>query len=163
MTYGKKTDYYQELLSRYRGIIFRTCRIYGGGDADFMRDLFQEVSLALWESLDHFQHRSQESTWVWNVAQKTARYRQRKRKVEQAFLQTGLADEALQVPAADRPDIEELYAAIAQLQSDDQLLVTLRLDGCSYAEIAARLGTNEGTLRTRHTRILQQLRQLMER
>ena len=74
MTYGKKIDYYQQLLSRHRGLIFRACRIYGNGDVDFMRDLFQEVSMALWESLENFQHRSEESTWVWNVARKTVLY-----------------------------------------------------------------------------------------
>jgi RNA polymerase sigma-70 factor (ECF subfamily) len=161
MTYGKKIDYYQQLLSRHRGLIFRACRIYGNGDVDFMRDLFQEVSMALWESLENFQHRSEESTWVWNVAQKTVLYHLRKKKVETAVIQTGLTDEMHEKPAEDDTAIEELYTAIAQLETDDQLLVTLRLDGKSYSEIALQLGTNEGALRTRYTRIVKQLRKLM--
>ena len=161
MTYGKKIDYYQQLLSRHRGLIFRACRIYGNGDVDFMRDLFQEVSMALWESLENFQHRSEESTWVWNVARKTVLYHLRKKKVETAVIQTGLTDEMHEKPAEDDTAIEELYTAIAQLETDDQLLVTLRLDGKSYSEIALQLGTNEGALRTRYTRIVKQLRKMM--
>jgi RNA polymerase sigma-70 factor (ECF subfamily) len=161
MTYGKKIEYYQQLLSRHRGLIFRACRIYGNGDVDFMRDLFQEVSMALWESLENFQHRSEESTCVWNVARKTVLYHLRKKKVETAVIQTGLTDEMHEKPAEDDTAIEELYTAIAQLETDDQLLVTLRLDGKSYSEIALQLGTNEGALRTRYTRIVKQLRKLM--
>lgn len=161
MTYANKIEYFQQLISCYRTLIFRACRIYGGGDTDFMRDLFQEVSLALWESLDNFQHRSHESTWVWNVAQKTALYRLRKKKAESAFLQTGLSEDVSQAPTEESRDIEELYAAISRLESDDQMLVTLRLDGKSYSEIALLMGTSEGALRTRHARIVQQLRKLM--
>ena len=60
-----------------------------------------------------------------------------------------------------KPSSITLYTAIAQLETDDQLLVTLRLDGKSYSEIALQLGTNEGALRTRYTRIVKQLRKLM--
>jgi len=161
MTHKEKIEYYQELISRYRGIIFRVCRIYGSGDAEFMRDLYQEVSVALWDSLEDYQHRSEESTWVWGVAQKTVLYQMRKKKIESAFVQTGLPEEVYEEPADSGPDIEELYSAIAQLQADEQLLVTLRLDDKSYKEIATQLGLNEGALRTRYTRILQQLRKIM--
>lgn len=168
MIYAKKLEYYQHLYTHYQGMMFRVCRIYGQGDEEFMRDLYQDISLALWESLDHFECRSQESTWVWNVAQKTARYRLRKRMTESAWVQTGLP-EGVEEAIADTPppdeeesDIEQLYKAIAQLDADDQLLVTLRLEAKSYAEIAAQMGLQEGALRTRFNRIVQQLRQLME-
>lgn len=163
MTPAHKLTYYQQLITHYREMIFRVSRIYAAGDAEFMDDLFQEISIALWESLENYQGRSQESTWVWNVAQKKARYCLRKRKVEEKHFQRGLPEEAYDTPTeGDRSeDIEELYGAIAQLDPDDQLLVTLRLDEKSYREISALTGIAEGVLRTRYSRIVQQLRQIM--
>ena len=59
--------------------------------------------------------------------------------------------------------IDDLYEAIAHLNSDDQRLVNARLQDYSYEEIAKETGVSEGALRVRYNRIVKQLRQMMER
>ncbi len=70
------------------------------------------------------------------------------------------------VDEAMRPDesysISELYRAIEMLAPRDREIITRRLQGYSYAEIAQYLSMKEGTVKSSIHRIKAQLRQLLE-
>lgn len=58
--------------------------------------------------------------------------------------------------------IGELYRAISMLSKRDNKIITMRLQGYSYAEIAQRMDMKEGTVKSALHRIKVQLRKLLE-
>lgn len=58
--------------------------------------------------------------------------------------------------------IGELYAAIEKLPPRDAEIITMRLQGHSYAEIAVHLSMKDGTIKSSLHRIKSQLKQLLE-
>lgn len=69
-------------------------------------------------------------------------------------------DETLQPD--ERFSIGELYAAIEKLSTRDKEIVTMRLQGYSYTEIADCMNMKEGTVKSALHRIKIQLKQLLE-
>lgn len=76
-------------------------------------------------------------------------------------------DEFVETLAADEHDellAAALRAALAQLPADLRVVATMKLvQGCSFAEIARRVGGTEAGCRKRFQRALEQLRQHLER
>ena len=64
--------------------------------------------------------------------------------------------------SGEDPLLEQLYAAIRQLEPLDRSLVLLSLEGQSYAEIAALHGLSETNVGARLSRARQKLTQLTE-
>ena len=61
------SDFYQQSILPYAGIIIKICRAYTHSQEDF-DDYYQEVCLQIWRSKDSFKAGSQCSTWVYKVA-----------------------------------------------------------------------------------------------
>lgn len=76
------------------------------------------------------------------------------------FNEIEVTDEAL------RPDecysIGELYRAIEKLPPRDSMIITMRIQGYSYVEIADRLEMKEGTVKSAIHRIKVQLKSLLK-
>ena len=66
----KEQETFNELVGRYRGMLFSVCRRYArqGLDVD---DLLQEVLVALWERREKLQEidlAPKQAAWIWRVA-----------------------------------------------------------------------------------------------
>lgn len=61
------SDFYQQSILPYAGIIIKICRAYTHSQEDF-DDYYQEVCLQIWRSKDSFNAASQWSTWIYKVA-----------------------------------------------------------------------------------------------
>lgn len=144
-----------EWLAGHRGILFKVVHAYAFEHAD-RQDLFQEVVLQVWRSVDAFRGESSVPTWMYRVALNTAiawtrrevRHRRGKEQLEGV-------EELLTTAAAEGrdPRVEWLYRQIAQLKDVDRSVALLLLDGFSYKEIAAIVGIGESNVGVKINRI----------
>jgi RNA polymerase sigma-70 factor (ECF subfamily) len=123
---------FRDWLHGHKGILFKVVHAYAFTPAD-REDLFQEIALQVWCSVDAFRGESAVATWLYRVALNTAIAWNRKEKRHQhaaAGCSQRPAETAL--PRRD-PRLDSLYAQIAQLDEVDRSLALLMLDGSATA------------------------------
>ena len=145
---------FSEWLAGHKGILFKVVHAYAFEHAD-RQDLFQEITIQVWRSVDAFRGDSSVPTWMYRVALNTAiawtRKEDRHRRGKQPFEVEGLL---MTAPAESRdPRVEWLYHQIAQLKDVDRSVALLLLDGFSYKEIAAIVGITESNVGVKINRI----------
>lgn len=139
-------------------------------------EVMQEVFLALVNSLRSFDFRSSLETFICQVATNKCISALRKRMALRAGGQTGHLSldevEGVVSGAADPPDLlllqkeqqEILEKGLGSLSQACQSIVRFRfVDGFSYQEIATLLRVEEGTVASRLSRCLTELREMCER
>jgi RNA polymerase sigma-70 factor, ECF subfamily len=150
---------FDEWINEHKGILFKITRAYAFNLSD-QEDLFQEISLQVWQSIPDFRGESKPSTWIYRVALFTATVWARKEKKHPPTQRLADVEHILSVP--DQPRDERLdwfYEKIGQLDPIDRSLCLLYLEGFSYKEIAAMLGISESHVGVKIHRIKQHLRQ----
>lgn len=152
----KDTETFNELMLRYRGLLFAVCRRYGrrGLDED---DLLQEVLMALWQRREQLLSISvapKQAAWMWRVARSTCIDLQRKRNNSP----TPLPDD-YDAPEEDTTLHNTLHELIAQLPEPDRTIVTMHLEGYEYKEIGQRVGMTKNNIGIRLMRIKEKLRE----
>lgn len=145
---------FNDWLASHKGILFKVVHAYAFEHAD-RQDLFQEIVIQIWRSVDAFRGESSVPTWMYRVALNTAiawtRKEGRHQRGKQPFeVVEGLLTTALAVPD---PRVEWLYGQIAQLKDVDRSVALLLLDGFSYKEIAAIVGITESNVGVKINRI----------
>jgi RNA polymerase sigma-70 factor (ECF subfamily) len=144
----QREEDFLELVRENEGRLRKICRVYADGAAA-QRDLYQDILVALWRSLPSFEGEAEPSTWLYRVALNTALSHDRRQAVrDEATLdhEHPLRTDAFSRPDApleERDQLDRLYAAIDRLDDVDKALVTMYLDGKSYAEMADVLGLTE--------------------
>jgi RNA polymerase sigma-70 factor, ECF subfamily len=142
-------------LAGHTGILFKVVHAYAFEHAD-RQDLFQEIVIQIWRSVEAFRGDSSVPTWMYRVALNTAIAWTRKevrhhRGKEQLDVVEGLLVTA---PADGRdPRVQWLYHQIAQLKDVDRSVALLLLDGFSYKEIASIVGITESNVGVKINRI----------
>ena len=146
---------FSEWLTSHKGILFKVVHAYAFEHAD-RQDLFQEITIQVWRSVDAFRGHSSVTTWMYRVALNTAiawtrkevRHRRGKRPFEavQGVLTTSSSERR-------DPRVEWLYHQIAQLKDVDRSVALLLLDGFSYKEIASIVGLTESNVGVKINRI----------
>lgn len=145
---------FSDWLEDHKATLFKVVRAYAFEHAD-RQDLFQEVAIQVWRSVDAFRGDSSVRTWMYRVALNAAiswtrsqdRHRQGKQPLE-------VVDGLLAASAAEAdPRVEWLYRQIAQLKDVDRSVALLMLDGFPYKEIAAIAGISEGNVAVKINRI----------
>jgi RNA polymerase sigma factor (sigma-70 family) len=133
------------------------------GDRD---DLLQEIALAIWGALPRFRGDCSERTFLYRIAHNRAiawLARRRLPMVDEPDGALEIEDERPGPEAAlsNEQQGQRLIAAIQQLPIGYAPVVTLTLEGMSYAEIADVLGISETNVGARLTRARQMLRRLL--
>jgi len=146
---------FSEWLAAYKGILFKVIHAYASSHAD-REDLFQEIALQIWHSIDAFRGESKVTTWVYRVALNTAmawnRWDERHQRGKQPL---EAADSLLSTisPNHRDPRVDWLYGQIVALNDVDRSLALLMLDGFSYREMADILGITENHVGVKINRI----------
>lgn len=157
MDESKQKQIFDHWLSDHKGILFKIVRAYAFTPLD-QEDLFQEISLQLWQSIPDFRGEAKTSTWIYRVALFAATVWVRQ---EQHRPQTRpLAGMEFTLSAKYQPSDERLdwlYEQIAQLDPIDRSVCLLLLDGFSYREIADLLGISESYVGVKIHRIKKKL------
>lgn len=135
------------------------------GTRDEAMDLTQDTFLKAWNALPGWRPEARFSTWLLQIARNAALdlLRRRQRIEFVPFDSAGSDEEAARAPPDPAPPPEEQLAgrqrigllerALGALPAEQREILLLReLEDMSYAEIAATLGINEGTVKSRLAR-----------
>jgi RNA polymerase sigma-70 factor (ECF subfamily) len=144
-----------EWLASHKGILFKVVHAYAFEHAD-RQDLFQEIVIQVWRSVDAFRGDSSVPTWMYRVALNTAiAWTRRERRHQRGKEQLEVVEGLLTTASAETrdPRVEWLYHQIAQLKDVDRSVALLLLDGFSYKEIASIVGLTESNVGVKITRI----------
>ncbi|MDQ7794878.1 MAG: sigma-70 family RNA polymerase sigma factor [bacterium] len=169
------TAAFEELVARYERRVYNLAYRYTG-DREDASDLAQEAFLKAFLALRGFRGRSTFSTWLYRVTTNACldavRSRQRRRTVslDQPILTVdGQVERQVSDSSVDPEELAQrrevqavVRQAIARLSPDHRMVLVLRdLQGLAYEEVAAILGLNLGTVKSRLNRARLALRDLL--
>jgi RNA polymerase sigma-70 factor, ECF subfamily len=164
----EKEEKFAAAVERHRDALYRVCCAYVRDEAD-RQDIYQEVLIHIWKSLDTFRGQSKLGTWLYRVAVNTClgwlrREQRRSRMLERAWAERPAEATRVEHRSAGGAEesVQQLYACISRLEPVDRLLVSLYLEEMECAEMGAVLGISEGNVRVKLHRIRNHLREMME-
>jgi RNA polymerase sigma factor (sigma-70 family) len=150
---------FERLVRENELLIQKVCRIYSRTETE-RQDLFQEIVIQLWKSFGKFRGDSKFSTWLYRVAINTAITGLRREKKWIASTDDLPVELSEAEGGHEEEQLQQLYAAIEQLNEIEKAIVVLYLEDRSYEEMEDILGTNSGNLRVKMNRIKEKLRQM---
>lgn len=129
-------------------------------------DLLQDIVIAIWRALPAFRGECSERTFVFRIAHNRGISHLAARRPPATAL-TDEVDIADATPTPEQTLVSEqqgrrLLTAVQDLAIGYRQVVTLMLEGLSYAEIAEVLGISESNVGARLTRARQLLRKRLE-
>jgi RNA polymerase sigma-70 factor (ECF subfamily) len=158
-----REDFFRRLLQTYSGALQRLASCYEE-NAALREDLLQEIYLALWQAIPRFRGDASERTWLYRIAHNTAisASLSRGRRSKQEHPMPEHFDPPSAAEPADRRMLAEeerrsLFASIRMLPVEDRQIVTLHLDGLSYAEIENVTELSQTAIATRLSRLRKKL------
>ncbi len=157
------SDFYQQSILPYAGIIIKICRAYTDSDEDF-EDYYQEVCLQIWRSREQFKGQSEWSTWIYRLTLNVCLTLLKKHKNSARNYVSDALPEDIEdtIQAFSNESLNELYAAIKKLSEVDRAVIMLYLEEKSYSEIADIMGTNPNNIGVRIKRIKARLKKILD-
>jgi RNA polymerase sigma-70 factor (ECF subfamily) len=150
---------FEDVVAAYGDALERLACAYES-DRETRRDLLQEIYVALWKSLDHFENRCSLRTWVYRVAHNTAasHVSQQLRMKRQTLVGleelANLPDRLESEDAAVRHHaVEQFLMLIQQLKPLDRQVMLAYLEGMDAASIAEITGLSTGNIATKIHRV----------
>lgn len=164
-----KEEKFNAIVSENRERIQRICRYYNS-NAEDQQDMYQEVLVNIWKSLDGFRGDSALSTWVYRVAVNTSltftgrAFRHMKLMVDgdTKNLNSVLDDESLKEKLNKENQLEKLQCELNQLSVIDKALISLMLEGLSMKEISDVIGITEPNVKVKIHRVKTQLKEKLK-
>lgn len=149
-------DPFEELLHRYRGLLFTLCSHFSHRGLD-IDDLIQEATIALWRNHDRLLALGsvQQAALTWKIARNAVIDALRH------YEDTEALPEGHDEIDEDRTLLQELYEAISHLGEPDRTIVRMQLEGYSYEEIGKKLDMTEKNVSVRLVRTKEKLRKAM--
>ena len=157
-------------MRAHQGIAFRTAFLIARDPSD-AEEAAQDGFVKAYRALGRFRRGAPFRPWLLQIVANEARNRRRSAG-RRANLALRLADEARPGDAVPSPEAEllsgaqraELLAAVEALREEERLVVSCRFFlGLSEDETAQTLGLKLGTVKSRTSRALAQLREEVER
>ncbi|WP_372651020.1 RNA polymerase sigma factor [Draconibacterium sp.] len=164
-----KEEKFNTIVSENGERIRNICRYYNSNVED-QKDMYQEVLVNIWKSLDSFRGDSAMSTWVYRVAVNTSltftgkAFKHMKLMVDSdtTNLNSILDDENLKQKLAEEKLLECMQLELNQLSVIDKALISLLLEGLSMKEIAEVIGITEPNVKVKIHRIKSQLKEKLK-
>jgi RNA polymerase sigma-70 factor (ECF subfamily) len=164
-----KEEQFKRIIDENRDRILRICRYYNSNSED-QKDMYQEILVNIWKSLDRFRGDSKLSTWVYRIAVNTSlnfngkAYRNANLLVDKDVqnLCELFDDDDVMLKERLESDLETLQIQLNLLSVIDKALITLMLEGLSTREIADIIGLTEPNVRVKIHRVKEQLRLQMK-
>ena len=148
---------YGVLVRRHQDRIYRHLLNLTGSREEAL-ELAQQAFIEAWQALPNWRPNAQFHTWVYRIASNAAIDVLRRRKVVRFVPLDDDHDAPADQPGPEaqlqaRQSLRALDAALARLPPQQREIVLLReVEGLSYAELAATLGIDEGTVKSRLAR-----------
>jgi len=164
-----KEEKFNAIVSESSERIRRICRYYNSNPED-QKDMYQEVLVNIWKSIDSFRGDSALSTWVYRVAVNTSltytgkAYRHMKLMVngDTVNLNSVLDDENLKVKLEQEEQLDKLQTELNLLTVIEKALISLMLEGLSMKEIAEIIGITEPNVKVKIHRVKAQLKEKLK-
>lgn len=150
-------------LEKHQNIVHKICRIYTN-DQESHNDLFQEITIQLWNAFPKFRGDSKFSTWMYRVALNTAitLYRKSKRTIKtQDIDNVSFRIKADEYDDETEKQLNLMYSAVKELNDIDKALVFLYLEDQSYKDISETLGISEVNARVKMNRVKTKLKSIL--
>jgi RNA polymerase sigma-70 factor (ECF subfamily) len=156
----QKDEVFIDLLTRNKDRLFRICKSYTYS-IDEAKDLYQEVLLNIWKSLNAFKGESGIDTWVFriclNICLRAKEYSVKKEthlvRLDSIHYQN-IPEQKCENKEAQ---IQALYHCISMLEGTDKSIILLYLEDQSYKEIATIVGLSENHVAVKIKRIKNKL------
>jgi len=150
---AERNTVFEGWIDAHKAILFKVARVYGATHAD-REDLFQEIALQVWHSVEAYRGDCAATTWIYRVALNTAlAWRRKERKHGEGRQDIEAVTGLLIAPSGHDPRLEWIYQQIAELDAASRSLALLMLDGFSYREMSQILGLGESNVGMRINRI----------
>lgn len=143
----------------------RNSRTGGVLPKEDLHDLAQDVAVLVWRKLGTYRAEASLETWIYRFCELQLRNRIRRVIRERQHRAKDAHDVAVQTAAVaaalDKLDRSaKLLELLDSLRGEDATIVRQRFfEGASFAEIAANVGSSEGTVKSRCYRALDRLRE----
>ena len=162
----KKEIEFKQIIADNSERIQRICRYYNP-NAEDQKDMYQEILVNIWKSLDKFRGDSAISTWIYRIAVNTAlsfsgkTFRHLKMRIDCDPNQLNLLldDDEMDQKLKQEADLEQLQTQLNLLSVIDKALISLVLEGLSMREIAEVIGLTEPNVKVKIHRIKEELKQ----
>jgi RNA polymerase sigma-70 factor (ECF subfamily) len=135
-----------KLIDENRPRILKICRAYAWNPAD-RDDLYQEILFQIWRALPGLKENAYAGTWMYRVALNTSitfvRKHASRNNRATPFQPQDLArriESSQQLHQSEDQRLDNLYAAISQLNESEKALIVLFLEDLTYDEIGEALG-----------------------
>jgi len=161
-----KEERFKDLIAENGDRITRICRYYNPNTED-QKDMYQEILVNIWNSLDRFRGESSVSTWIYRIAVNTSlsftgkafRYMKLQILDDQQNLNVLLDEDDLEMALKREAELEQLQTHLNLLSVIDKALISLLLEGLSMREIAEVIGLTEPNVKVKIHRIKDELKQ----
>jgi RNA polymerase sigma-70 factor (ECF subfamily) len=150
---AERNTVFESWIDTHKAILFKVARVYGATPAD-REDLFQEIALQVWHSVEAYRGDCATTTWIYRVALNTAlAWRRKERRHREGRQDIDAAIPLLIAPSGRDPRLDWIYERIAELDEGNRALALLMLDGFSYREMSQILGIGESNVGMKINRI----------
>ena len=166
---GGDADAYAELVRTHQDVAFRTAMLITRNAAD-AEDAAQDAFVNAWRALPRFREGRPLRPWLLTIVANEARNRRRSASRREGLFARAAGEERREGGAASSLDGAllagetrgELLSALASLREEDRLVLGCRfLLDLGEAETAAALGVRRGTVKSRTSRALGRLREVI--
>jgi RNA polymerase sigma-70 factor (ECF subfamily) len=154
------------VLEHYESKVFRLCRaiLRNPGEAE---DTAQESLIRIWKALPRFDGRAALSTWIYTITRNRCLTAIERRRDLHSLSDTAIELEADAASAVVEKDSDDPLALLRELvealpERYRRVLLLFYYEERSVAEVAALLGTPEGTVKTNLHRARALLREQLE-
>ena len=161
----KKEEKFNQIVAENGERIKRICSYYNS-NSDDQKDMFQEVLVNIWKSLDSFRGDSAISTWIYRIAVNTSltftgKYYSRMKLIINCNTQNLNAvfdEDSLYAKQIQEEQFDRLQTELNMLSVIDKSLISLMLEGLTMKEIANVIGITEANVKVKIHRIKTQLK-----
>lgn len=163
-SFGMSIDQFHRLLQQHAGLIYKVALTYCRNQTD-REDVIQEIAIELWRSLDRYDARYKETTWIYRIAINVAvSFHRRERRHNQRRELFDSSVFTIAAPSTEsNPDLELLMRCVDELGDLDRALVLLYLEGIDHASIGEILGISVSNVGTKLHRIKTKLAAAIQR
>lgn len=164
---SEKLSLFNQIYATHNQMVMQLCLGFVNGDRNRAKDIFQEVFINTWNSLERFKGESSHKTWLYRITVNTCLKSLRDNKQSKNVnIDVEQCSNLLYHDEINSPDKESslnaLYVSISQLSKVDRLIIMMVLDDNEYSQIADVMGISEVNVRVKVHRIKQTLKRIMQ-
>jgi RNA polymerase sigma-70 factor, ECF subfamily len=164
----RKEEKFRQIVAENKARIMRVTGYYAPSAED-RKDIYQEILVNIWKSLDLFRGESKIETWIYRIAVNTSlnfagqQYRRMKLNIDidDPAIAGKLIVDGDDALTSERQS-QSLQACLNGLGVIDKAIMGLVLDDLSYKEISEIIGLTEPNIRVKIHRIKETLRKKMK-